>query len=161
MDSREGSVQGRTHTVLLGNTLKVIKTYAAGPLDQVFLFLFSSSLSLSPLFPSFSASLSPGTLREEALTIADFVPKLCMTQCDISHLCPLIYLHSPYHYTKTRRKAGKTWPGDCIPFLGRRGLKSGDSGRGGIMGSEPSANHVLMSCQQKRPHPILFPKKIY
>lgn len=73
-------------------------------LCQVFLFSFFpllSSPSLS-LFPSIPLSLSSGTLREVALAITAFVPKWCITQCDVSHLCPLIYFH-PYSYCARTR----------------------------------------------------------
>lgn len=96
---------------------------------------------------SLSPSLSPGTLEEGALAITDWVLKLCIIRYDISHLCPLIYFRSHDH-------SAQSWKGgssNCIPLLGGPGLGMREERP---MSSESSANHMLMSCQQKSPHPL-------
>lgn len=75
--------------------VNVIKTHSARLPDQVFFFFFSSSLSLSPsLIPFLTASLSPGIWREEALAIANFVPKWhrTMSPSMSPHLLPFSLL---------------------------------------------------------------------
>lgn len=115
-------------------------------LCQVFPFSF---------FPLQSSSL-PVPLREVVLAITAFVSKLCTTQCDISHLCPLIYFRLYSYYARTRWHL-EGWGLQAASFFqedqvwGQWMRKSASS--------EPAVNLMLMSCQQKRPHPLFFLEK--